>query len=281
MSTASPTGTRFLGGSAKESTTTNVKPWLAVAVTRTIWAASGMVLPLLLFVIWQYAVTHHWLAVQILPPPALVWQSLVDLWKNGDLTANLAVSLTRFGWSLLIGGSTGLLLGLAIGISKPAKAYVYPTFQVVSQFPVVGWIPLLIIFAGIGEELKISAISIAVVVPVAINTYKGIDNIPQALLEVAKVYRLTFSQVVYRVVLPAASASIFNGIRQGVMQAWLSLVFVELLASSEGIGYLMVWGRQLLQLDIVIVGMIVIGAVGVILDQFLRWIESRLQGALK
>jgi sulfonate transport system permease protein len=62
------------------------------------------------------------------------------------------------------------------------------------------------------------------------------------------------------------------------MQAWLALVFVELLASSEGIGYLMVWGRQLLQLDIVIVGMLVIGTVGVALDQFLRWIESRLQG---
>jgi sulfonate transport system permease protein len=281
MSTASPSDTRFLGAPAQETTTTNVKSWLAVAITRMVWTASGLVLPLLLFALWQYAVNRHWLAEQILPPPALVWQSLVDLWQNGDLASNLAISLTRFGWSLLIGGSTGLLLGLAMGISKSAKAYVYPTFQVVSQFPVVGWIPLLIIFAGIGEELKISAISIAVVVPVAVNTYKGIDNIPQALLEVAKVYRFKFFQVIYRVVLPAASASIFNGIRQGVMQAWLSLVFVELLASSEGIGYLMVWGRQLLQLDIVIVGMIVIGTVGVILDLFLRWIESRLQGALK
>jgi sulfonate transport system permease protein len=84
-------------------------------------------------------------------------------------------------------------------------------------------------------------------------------------------------QIIYRVVLPAASPSIFNGIRQGVMQAWLSLVFVELLASSEGIGYLMVWGRQLMQLDVVIVGMLLIGTVGVALDQFLRWIEFRMQ----
>jgi sulfonate transport system permease protein len=278
MSVASSTDSRFMRSFANKAGVTTLKSWAATVGTRALWTASGLVLPLFLFAIWQYVVEHHWLAEQILPPPSLVWQSFVDLWQNGDLGANLAISLARLGWSLLIGGSAGLLLGLAMGISKSAKAYLYPSFEVVSQFPVVGWIPLLIIFAGIGEELKISAISIAVVVPIAVNTYKGIDNIPRTLLEVANVYRFNFSQTVYRIVLPAASASIFNGIRQGVMQAWLALVFVELLASSEGIGYLMVWGRQLLQLDIVIVGMLVIGTVGVALDQLLRWIESRLQG---
>jgi sulfonate transport system permease protein len=79
-------------------------------------------------------------------------------------------------------------------------------------------------------------------------------------------------------VLPSAAPSLFNGLRQGVMQAWLSLVFVELLVSSEGIGYLMVWGRQLAQIDLVIVAMLVIGAVGIALELVLRWIESRLQG---
>ena len=146
-----------------------------------------------------------------------------------------------------------------------------------SQFPVLGWIPLLIIFAGIDEALKISAISIAVVVPVVVNTLKGIANIPRAWFEVANVYRFTWQQVITRVVLPAAAPSLFNGLRQAVMQAWLTLVFVELLASSEGIGYLMVWGRQLAQLDLVMVGMLVIGLVGVALDLVLRGIEARLQ----
>ncbi len=255
--------------------------WQALASTlgtRAFDFAAGLILPLLLLGLWQYAVDRQWLAEQILPAPALVWQSLVELWENGDLTSNLAISLARLGWSLAIGGGTGFLLGIAMGISPTIKAYVYPGFQLVSQFPVIGWVPLLIIFAGIGEALKISAISIAVVVPVAVNTFKGIRNIPRALLEVAAVYRFTFWQKVRRLVLPAASAGIFNGLRQGVMQAWLSLVFVELLASSEGIGYLMVWGRQLLQLDIVVVGMIVIGAVGIVLDRLLAWGEARLQG---
>jgi sulfonate transport system permease protein len=178
---------------------------------------------------------------------------------------------------LLIGITVGLALGLGMGLSRTVKAYVAPTFNVMAQFPVLGWIPLLIIFAGIDEALKIAAISIAVVVPVAVNTLKGIANIPRALFEVARVYRLTGSQVVLRVVLPAAAPSLFNGLRQAVMQAWLTLVFVELLASSEGIGYLMVWGRQLAQLDLVVVGMLVIGLVGVALDVALRQVEAYLQ----
>jgi sulfonate transport system permease protein len=254
--------------------------WRALAAQsarRVLLLGAGLALPLLLLGLWQTAVDRHWLAEQILPAPALVRDSFVELWQSGDLLANLSISLQRLGWSLLLGGGGGLALGMAMGISPPVKAYLYPSFQLVSQFPVIGWVPLLIIFAGIGEALKVSAISIAVVVPVAVNTYKGIRNIPRALLEVTAVYRFSFWQTVRRLVLPAASASIFNGLRQGVMQGWLSLVFVELLASSEGIGYLMVWGRQLLQLDIVVVGMLVIGAVGMALDRLLAWAESRLQ----
>lgn len=286
MHTASTTAAPVAGAAARSGAAprrhapaSKLASSLATALgKRAVDFAAGLILPLLLLGLWQYAVDRHWLAEQILPAPALVWQSLVELWENGDLTSNLAISLARLGWSLAIGGGAGLLLGIAMGISSTIKAYVYPAFQLVSQFPVIGWVPLLIIFAGIGEALKIAAISIAVVVPVAVNTYQGIRNIPRALLEVAAVYRFTFWQKVRRLVLPAASAGIFNGLRQGVMQAWLSLVFVELLASSEGIGYLMVWGRQLLQLDIVVVGMIVIGAVGIVLDRLLAWGEARLQG---
>jgi sulfonate transport system permease protein len=254
--------------------------WLPATVallTRLSYGVVGLLLPLSVLGLWQIAVTHEWIAVQLLPPPTLVWQSLCELAQSGDLTANLLVSLTRIGWSVLIGSTLGWLLGFWIGLSKTARAYLYPSFEVFSQFPVVGWIPILIIFLGIDEALKIVAISIAVVVPVTVATFKGISNIPQNLLEVARVYCFSRTQVLLRVVLPAALPSLFSGFRQGIMQAWLALVFVELLASSEGIGYLMVWGRQLMQLDLVFVGVIMIGVVGVLLDLSLRWLESRLQ----
>lgn len=236
-----------------------------------------LLLPLLLLGLWQAATSRHWLPEQILPAPRLVWQSLGELAASGELWGHLAVSLSRIGWSLLIGGSAGLVLGLAMGLSATLRAYLRPSFELVSQFPVVGWIPLLIIFVGIDEALKVAAISLAVVVPVAIHTHRGVANLPERLLDVARVHRFTLGQVMTRVVLPAAAPSLFNGLRQGVAQAWLSLVFVELLASSEGIGYLMVWGRQLLQLDLVVVGMVVVGAVGLLIDLALRGVEARLQ----
>ncbi|UXY16056.1 ABC transporter permease [Chitiniphilus purpureus] len=253
-------------------------PWLARLARHAGFAALGAVLPLTLFALWQYAVDRQWLAEQILPPPALVWQSLVELWDSGELVEHLTISLARVAWSFAIGGSAGLVLGAALGLSRSARAYVYPSFSVVAQFPVVGWIPLLIIFLGIDEALKVAAIAIAVVVPVTVNTYQGITNIPRAWVEVGRVYGFSLPQTLARVVLPAAAPGLFTGLRQGVMQAWLTLVFVELLASSEGIGYLMVWGRQLLQLDLVVVAMIAIGAVGLALELSLRFIESRVLG---
>jgi len=245
---------------------------------RGLGLAVGLVLPALLYLLWLAAVQHRWLPEQILPAPDLVWQSAGELWESGELQGHLLVSARRVAWSLLIGGGVGLVLGLAMGLSRSLRAYLFPTFDVASQFPVLGWIPLLIIFAGIDEALKISAISIAVIVPVAVNTLRGIENIPAAMFEVCRVYGFTQLQVVRRLVLPAAAPSLFNGLRQAVMQAWLTLVFVELLASSEGIGYLMVWGRQLAQLDLVIVAMFVIGIVGVALDLLLRALESRVAG---
>ncbi|AKJ29398.1 ABC transporter permease [Caldimonas brevitalea] len=248
-------------------------PWLR----RLAIVLSGALLPLGLFGLWSLAVQRGWLAPQILPPPSLVWQSLQELWASGELQDHLLISLRRVAWSVALGTAVGLPLGMLMGLSARARAYLLPSFQVVSQFPVVGWVPLLIIFVGIDEALKVSAISIAVVVPVTVNAYKGIAQVPRPLLEVARVYRLGLGQVLARVVLPAAAPSLFNGLRLGVMQAWLSLVFVELLASSEGIGFLMVWGRQLLQLDLVLVGVLAIGVVGVLLDSVLRWGERWVQ----
>lgn len=247
---------------------------LRIVATRTGQAALGLLLPLLLLALWKIAVSRAWLPEQILPAPELVWQSAVELWQSGELLLHLTASATRIGWSLLIGGSAGLLLGFALGLSRSLRAYLAPSFELIAQFPVLGWVPLLIIFAGIDEALKIAAVSIAAAVPVAINVRKGVDNIAASLFEVARVFGFGPWQRLRWLVLPAIVPSLFTGLRQAAMQAWLTLVFVELLASSEGIGYLMVWGRQLAQLDLVILGMLLIGAVGLAIDLVLRTLEQ-------
>lgn len=254
---------------------------VAVAGTRGLHVLGnlllGLILPGLLFGLWWLAADRQWIAEQILPSPAFVWESLQYVLDSGELLGHIKYSAARVGWSLLIGGSVGVVLGFGMALSSTFKAYVQPTFNALSQLPVLGWIPLLIIFVGIDEALKISAVSIAVVVPVALSAYHGIANIPRALLEVGRVYQFSPLQIIARVVLPAAAPAFFTGLRQGVMQAWLSVIFVELLSSSEGLGFFMAYSRQLSQIDMVIVAMLAIGVVGIAIELALRLIESRLQ----
>ncbi len=238
----------------------------------------GLILPALLYGLWWTAADRHWIAEQILPSPAFVWESLGIVWDSGELLEHVGHSARRAALSLMIGGGIGLVLGFGMGLSERVKAYVFPTFNALSQLPVLGWIPLLIIFIGIEEGLKLSAISIAVVVPVALSALNGIANIPAALLEVGRVYRFSAWQTLTRIVLPATTPALFTGLRQGVMQAWLTTIFVELLSSSEGLGFFMSYSRSLSQIDMVIVSMFAIGVLGIVIELALRLIESRLQG---
>lgn len=233
----------------------------------------GLILPFLLLTLWRLATDNVWLPPQLLPEPAFVWETLQDMLASGELKSHLLVSLGRVCWSMLIGGALGLVVGFAMGLSPTAKAYLYPSFSLFSQFPVIGWSPLMIIFFGIDEALKISTITIAVIVPFAVATYKGIQNVPPKLMEVGSIYRFNFTQTIWHIALPAALPAILGGVRQGGMQAWLALVFVELLASSEGLGYLLVYSRNLMQLDVVMVCMATIGLVGLLFDLALTGLE--------
>ena len=173
----------------------------------------------------------------------------------------------------LQGLAGGLLLGVAMGLSPVFKDYVYPLFKAFSQVPVLGWLPLLMLLVGIDEALKIILISKAALVPIALNTYKGIENVPARYVEVARVLKFSRWQLLTRVIFPAALPPIWNGVRYGFTHAWLALVVVELLASSEGLGYMIVFGRQLFQLDVVTAAVVVVGAVGYVLDCVLaRWV---------
>jgi len=131
-------------------------------------------------------------------------------------------------------------------------------------------------FLGIGEALKVAIIAHASLVPVALNTLQGIRGVPRSYLEVARTFEFSHSQLLRKVVLPASVPSIFVGVRYGITQAWLSLVTVELLASSEGLGFMIVWGRQLFQLDLVLAAILVVGLVGLAIDKSLERLEAFL-----
>lgn len=234
----------------------------------------GLALPVAVLCLWYVATLKVWLPEQILPAPQLVWSSTLELWHSAELQFHFWISAKRILWSVLLGASLGLGLGIWFVCSERAKRWAYPSIQLLAQFPMIAWIPLLMIFLGIDEALKIVAISLAVVSPVLIATFKGIEQVPERLLDVARVYQFSRLQTLSQVILPASLPALISGLRQGIMQAWLALVFVELLASSEGIGFLMVWGRQLMQMDLVFIGIILIGLTGYALDSLLARLEA-------
>ena len=232
--------------------------------------------PLALLLLWQLSALQAWVPEQVLPPPGVVYDSFAALLASGELWDHLQVSLVRVFSGFGIGLAAGLLLGGAMGLSPTLRDYLFPLFKAFSQVPTIGWLPLLMLLVGIDEELKFLLIAKAALVPVTINTCQGMQGVPNSYVEVAKVYGFSRWQLLSRVVFPAATAPIWNGVRYGLTHAWLALVVVELLASSEGIGYLIVYGRQLFQLDLVLAAVVAVGIVGFLLDKLLARSEAWL-----
>ncbi|MDZ3994325.1 ABC transporter permease [Pseudomonas sp. Teo4] len=233
------------------------------------------VVPAVVGGLWLIASQQHWMSEQILPAPSLVWQTALEF-GSGELWGHLWISLQRLFWGLFAGVASGLLLGTWLGASRRAQTLVLPTFVALAQIPTLAWIPLFMLFFGIGELLKLVVLIKAVVVPVTLHTLVGVRDAQPKLREAAAVLRLPRHLLFLRLLLPAALPAFLTGVRLALATGWTSLLAVELLASSEGIGYLMVWGRQLFMLDLVFVCILVIGLVGAVLERGFSGLEKRL-----
>lgn len=245
---------------------------------RTIaWHLAPWLLPAALFTLWSIGCARGWIAPQILPPPQQVFDTLHELAVSGDLLRNTLVSLQRVLVGFGVGTLAGFAIGAALGLSRTVEAYVLPAFNALVQIPVLGWLPFLLLLVGVGEPLKYILIAHAALVPVTLSTMQGVRNTPAALDEVARVFGYNRWQRVAYIVLPAAVPTLATGVRLAFTKAWLALVVVELVASSEGLGYLIVYGRQLFQLDLVMASVVIVGAIGFAINRALDALEARLR----
>jgi len=247
---------------------------IARAAAPALWL---LVFPLGVLSIWQWGSTAGWLPEQILPKPGEVLKALIEMTRSGELGTHAGISLLRVVYGFATGAVLGLVLGAAMGLSRTVDDYVGPLFTAIAQVPALAWIPLAMLLLGIGEALKVVVIAKATLVPVVMNTRAGVRNVPRGLIEVGESFRFSVWQTLRLVVLPGAVPPIFTGLRYGLTHAWIALVSVELLASSEGLGYLLVWGRQMFWLDTVLMAMLVIGVIGFVSDKLLAVVERRLQ----
>jgi len=233
-------------------------------------------LSLAIIAVWQGVFQLGYLNPVLLPPPSQVVLTFWDLLKTGALVRHIAISILRVLEGFGIAAVLGLGLGIAIGLSKAMDRLTDLIIQVVKPIPPIAWIPLAILWFGIGEQSKVYIIFLGAFFPIIINTIDGIRQTDHKFVEVARILAVPRFKFVRQVVLPGALPAIMTGLRVGLMVAWMCVVAAELIAAGSGIGYLIMDARQLSQSDVVIVGMITIGVIGKLMDSLIKRLENRL-----
>ncbi len=232
--------------------------------------------PLVIVAIWQSFFYLGYVKPITLPPPSMVITTLWDLLRSGDLTRHVGISIIRVLEGFAIAAFLGLGLGTVIGLSRTMDRLSDLIIQVVKPIPPIAWIPLAILWFGIGEESKVYIIFLGAFFPIIVSTIDGIRQTDHKLVEVAKLLEVPRGKLIRQVVIPGAFPAIMTGLRVGLMVAWMCVVAAELIAASSGIGYLIMDARQLSQSDVVLVGMISIGVIGKIMDSLIKRLETRL-----
>lgn len=237
--------------------------------------ASPWLLPLLL-ILWWYVATKGSANSTIFPAPEKVWDTAVRMLKNGQLQEYTAISTQRAVIGLLLGGGIGLILAILTGLSEMADLLLNTTIQMLRTVPVLAAISLMIIWFGIGEQVKIYMVSFGVFFPIYINTYHGIKNVDKGLVEMGKVYGLNGFKLFTQVIFPSALPSILVGLRLSLGTMWLILVAAETIATDAGIGYMAMSARELMQMDKVVLCIMIYALLGKLSDIIAKLLETIL-----
>lgn len=239
-------------------------------------AASWLLSPLLLLAAWQWAAHSGRFPPNLLIPPLQVWQAFIAILQDGELAVHLQYSLSRLALGFVFGALPGMAFGCALALSRQVEIYCGLLFHALRQIPSLALIPMFVLLFGIEEHFKIAIVALALFFPVALATCEAVRDIPRRHFEVARVYRLSLPTVLAEVALPAAAPGIVTGLRIGLTRAWVVLVASELLAADSGLGQLIEMSRQMMRIDLVMVGMVLIGVIGFAIDGLFRLLERRL-----
>jgi sulfonate transport system permease protein len=234
--------------------------------------------PALLLLAWTLGSYFGVIDPRVLPAPWATAQTAIELVRDGRLQQNLAISSWRVAQGLAFGVSTGLAVALLAGLSLIGGYLFDGLVQIKRAIPTLALIPLVVIWFGIGETMKVTVISLAVFVPIYLNTHTALRAIESRYVELAETVGLGRLAFVRDVVLPGALPGFMLGLRFGVMSAWLALVVVEQLNATSGIGYMINLARTYAQTDVIVVGIVLYALLGLASDMAVRALERRLVG---
>lgn len=232
--------------------------------------------PLVVVGLWWVAAASGVLDPRFLPAPWTVVTTAGDLIERGTLQDSLLISLQRAGLGFAVGAVAGIVLALIAGLNRIGEAVVDGWMQVQRSVPTLGLIPLMILWLGIGETFKVVIIAVVVAIIMYIQTYAGLTGIDSRYVELAETVRLGRWRFIRQVVLPGALPSVFVGLRLAITGSWLSLVVLEQINATSGIGYLMFQAQNYAQTEVIVVGLVVYGLFGFVSDALLRLLERRV-----
>jgi len=235
----------------------------------------GAIGPLVLLAVWCAGSALNWIDPRSLSAPWTVVRTAGELIADGRLQENLATSSQRALAGLVLGVVLGVLVALIAGLSRLGEAMLDGPIQLKRAIPSLALLPLLILWLGIGEPMKITTITLGVFVPIYLHTHNGLRSIDSRYVELAETVGLGRAAFIRQVVLPGALPGFLMGLRFAVTAAWLSLVVVEQINSTSGIGYMMELARTYGQTDIILVGLVLYGILGYSSDLLVRLLQRR------
>lgn len=250
-------------------------------VTRSVNVGAYRVVTVVVLLAAWWVASHLALVPELfLPTPEAVFAQAVAVWREGfadaTLLQHIGASLGRVFVALGFAVALGVPAGLAIGLSPVARGLFDPVIEFVRPIPPLAYLPLVVIWCGIGELTKVLLIFIAVFAPVVIATAAGVGSVPADRVNAARALGASRRQVVTHVVLPNALPAILTGLRIGLGVGWSTLVAAELVAATRGLGFMIQSAAQFLNTDVVVMGIIVIAVIAVSLDALVRWAERVL-----
>jgi ABC-type nitrate/sulfonate/bicarbonate transport system permease component len=236
-----------------------------------------LILPALCVGIW-YVVTDvmHLAHPVMLPSPSAVVRAFLRVAGSGELLDNIGASLLRIFYANCAALGLGVPLGLAMGLYQPVERLCDGLLSLFRPIPPLAWVPLSILWLGIGTLSVVFITFLAAFFAVLVNTIAGARSVDKQLVRAAQSLGAGRRRLMAAVILPSVAPAIFTGFRVAIGVSWMSIVAAELIAAHSGLGYMIMYYREVLRTDAIIVGMLTIGVIGLAMDFGTRWLEARL-----
>jgi nitrate/sulfonate/bicarbonate ABC superfamily ATP binding cassette transporter, membrane protein len=239
----------------------------------------GLILPAALIMLWYVLSTAGVFTAVQLPAPTRVIAAGTELAQRGELATHLVISTQRVVLGFSIGAVLGLFLGAIIGLWGPARIAAAPTIGALRAVPSLAWVPLLLLWIGIGENSKVTLVAIGAFFPVYTTVSAALAHVDPKLVEAARAFGYRGVKLFTTVQLPAVLPSVVSGLRLALAQAWLFLVAAELLGASMGLGYLLTDSQNNGRTDRLLLAIVLLAVLGKLTDAligvFERWVKAK------